>query len=86
MNRYTVKNILKSWLDGSLDSHEWDDFISVKNKHSQLESIRERAQEIWVKDSVFLEPASINPCSLSDLGRTEVTKMLKLVEELEADV
>ena len=86
MDRDEVKIILKGWLDGSLDSHDWDYFISVKNKHAKLENIRQRAEEMWVENSEYLQPAAINPCSLSELGRAEVAKLLERVQTFDADV
>ena len=71
-----VINILQAWLDGNLDSHDWDDFLSVKNKNPNLEDIRYYAEGMWVENSKYLQPDAINPCLLSDLGRKEVKKLL----------
>jgi len=85
MDHNEVKNILKNWLNGSLDSHEWDDFISVKNKDAELEAIRQKAEGIWVENSVFLQPRAIDPCKLSELGRTEVENMIATMLKMVAN-
>ncbi|PHS30686.1 MAG: hypothetical protein COA95_08245 [Methylophaga sp.] len=83
MDIIEVTHILKAWLNGSLDSHEWDNFISVKNKNVALEKIRCKAEGVWVENSIFLKPGAIDPCLLTQQGREEVAKLLALVSNLD---
>ncbi len=77
-----VAAILRSLINGSLSSAEWDYFVSVGIRNPALENIRVRCIELWKKDSPYLKAGAIDPTELSELGIKQIQELQKECEEI----
>ena len=75
-----VVELLNSLLDRTLSSEDWDYFISVKIADPELEGIRERMAEIWVVNSPYMLPGSMNPKDLNQKGVDEIKKLITSIK------
>ncbi len=61
---------LESLLDGSISSKDWGYLISMKTLNPELETLRQRAEAIWVEDSPLMLEGTMNPSALLKLAPT----------------
>lgn len=76
-----VASTLRALLNGTLDSEEWDFFVSVSIQDPRLESIRKRCVALWKDESPYLDSGAIDPTRLSELGRRMVKDLLDECEQ-----
>jgi hypothetical protein len=89
INRRSVKQtpadvaaVLRSLLDGNVDSARWDYFVSTSFADPSLESIRNRCVDAWREGSQFLQPGAIGPQELSAAGVKLIGELLQECERI----
>jgi len=89
LNRRSVKQtpadvaaVLRSLLNGKIDSARWDYFVSTTFTDPRLESIRGRCVDAWRKGSRFLQPGAIAPQELSAAGVKLIRELLQECERI----
>ena len=75
-----VLGVLNALLNKTISSEEWDYFISVTIIDPELERIRKRVSEIWVENSPYMVPGSIDPTDLNQKGIAEIRKLVASIK------
>jgi hypothetical protein len=75
-----VIDLLQAILNRTISDEEWDSFVSVKIADPNLERVRMRIEELWVEDSEYRVPGSINPTDLNPKGVAEILSLIDSIK------
>jgi hypothetical protein len=73
---------LRRMESGVVDLDWWDDFFSVPIKNPELDSIRERCEEIWQPDSGYMLQNRSGGYELNQAGFAEIANLIKKCESI----
>ena len=71
-----VIEVLNALQNKTISGEEWDYFISVTIIDPELERVRERVSEMWVENSPYMVPSSLDPTELNNKGIAEIRKLI----------
>ncbi|UTW44588.1 hypothetical protein KFE80_09290 [bacterium SCSIO 12696] len=77
-----VEKVLLRMVSGKIDAYWWEDFLSTPLRDRQLNTIRERCDEVWHEGSGYISEDIDGQLYLNSDGVAEIESLLQKCEYL----